>query len=213
MPDDLTITGPEVEAYLAQILPERDPVLVEMEAQAARRAIPIVGPAVGRLLYLAARMIGARRIFEFGSAIGYSTLWWARAAGEMGEVFYTDNSLENHREAAGYFTRAGVAGRIRQLGPGDALAAFQSTTGAFDLIFCDVNKPAYPEVLRLSLPRLRSGGLLVADNVLWSGKVARPDDSRETQAILEFNRAAYASPDLFPVIVPLRDGVLIARKS
>lgn len=211
MPDDLTITGPEVEGYLAGLLPERDPMLVEMEAQAKSRDIPIVGPVVGRLLYFAARLVGARRIFEFGSAIGYSTLWWARAAGENGEVFYTDHSPENQREAARYFARAGVGDRIRQL-PGDALAAFAATTGEFDVIFCDLDKPFYPEVLRVSLPRLRAGGLLVADNVLWKGRVARPDAACETQAILEFNRAVYQNPELFPVIVPLRDGVLLARK-
>ncbi len=211
MSGELTITGAEVERYLREAIPPRDAVLAEMEAQAARRDIPIVGPVVGRFLYLLARMAGARRIFEFGSAIGYSTLWWAHAVGEAGEVFYTDHSPANREEAAKYFERAGVAGRIRQL-TGDALASFAATTGDFDLIFCDLDKPSYPEVLRRSLPRLKPGGLLVADNVLWSGRVACPDETRETQAILEFNRAVYAHPGLFPAIVPLRDGLLVARK-
>ncbi|HKD44394.1 MAG TPA: O-methyltransferase, partial [Candidatus Angelobacter sp.] len=79
-----------VDEYLRDRLPERDPVLREMEKQAAERDIPIVGPAVARVLYQYARLIQAKKIFEMGSAIGYSTLWWALAVGEDGEVFYTD---------------------------------------------------------------------------------------------------------------------------
>jgi len=95
--------NPAVERYLDSLLPARDEVLEEMERQAAQRDIPIVGPAVARVLYQYARLINAKKIFELGSAIGYSTLWWARAVGDGGQVFYTDGDSKNANEARGYF--------------------------------------------------------------------------------------------------------------
>jgi predicted O-methyltransferase YrrM len=95
------ITDKLVEAYMDGLLPPRGEVLTEIEAEAARRDIPIIGPAVARVLYQYARLIGARRIFEMGSAIGYSTIWLARAAGEGGRVYYTDASEKNAAEARG----------------------------------------------------------------------------------------------------------------
>lgn len=200
-----------LEKYIYSLLPERDAVLREMEALARRRDIPIVGPAVGQLLALLVEITGAKRIFEMGSAIGYSTIWIARAAGRGAEVFYTDGNPENTRRAREYFRRAGVSGRIRVL-VGDAVNLIDNVPGKFDLIFNDVDKHQYPAVFRKALPRLRRGGLFVADNVLWSGAVARRATDSATRGIQEFNRLVYSSRKLFPVIVPLRDGVLVARK-
>src|SRR5262249_50765161 len=104
------ITNTAVDHYMLSLLPARGAVLEEMEEQARKRDIPIVGPAVGRVLFQYARLINARKIFELGSAIGYSTLWWAQAVGEDGEVFYTDGDSKRAEEARGYFERAGVAG-------------------------------------------------------------------------------------------------------
>ena len=206
------IVAPAVDQYMLDLLPERDPVLREMEAQAAKRNIPIVGPAVARVLYQYARLIGAKKVFEMGSAIGYSTLWWARAVGEGGEVFYTDGDKMNAAEARGYFQRAGVEGRIR-VQTGDALELLSEHKQEFDIIFNDVDKEDYPRVFRLAVSRLRKGGLFVTDNVLWSGKVAQknPTEAR-TKAIIEFNRLLYGSPDLFTTILPIRDGVAVAVK-
>lgn len=205
------ITEPKVEEYLYGLLPPRNAVLAEMEQQAKERHIPIVGPAVGRLFSLVAWIQGARRVFELGSAIGYSTIWWAEAVGPEGEVFYTDTSAANAREAEGYFQRLGLEGRIR-VRPREALAALRETPGEFDIIFCDLEKTQYPAALELGLPRLRPGGLFIADNVLWSGKVAEQDASAETQAILAFNGRIYEEPGLMAAIVPLRDGLAICRK-
>ena len=109
------ITDERVENYLYAMLPERDPVLQEMERQAKERDIPIVGPAVGRLFYQYARLINAKSVFEMGSAIGYSTIWWAQAvAAQGGKVHYTDGSRKNADEARGYFEQAGVAGHIER---------------------------------------------------------------------------------------------------
>src|SRR5438309_3491196 len=153
-----TLCAPEIERYIYEILPERDAVLQEIEREAEKRDIPIVGPAVGRLLFQYARLMNAKKIFEMGSAVGYSTIWWARAAGEAGEVFYTDGSQKNADEAGRYFHSAGVESRI-QIHVGDALELLSRQQQEFDIIFNDVDKEYYPQVLDLVAPRLRRGGL------------------------------------------------------
>ena len=209
----MSLLLPGLDAYLLSVLPPRDAVLTRMEAEAARRSIPIVGPAVGRVLAQYASLVGARRVFELGSAIGYSTLWLARAVGEGGRVFFTDGSQANADEARGYLAEAGVADRVTVL-VGDALTRLGETEGEFDLIFNDVDKEGYPDVARQAVPRLRAGGLLITDNVLWDGWLRQPscEDDAETAAIRTFNRMLYDHPDLETTIVPLRDGLAIARK-
>jgi caffeoyl-CoA O-methyltransferase len=206
------ITVPAVEDYIYSMLPPRDEVLTEIEAEAAKRDIPIVGPAVGRILSQLALMIGAKTVFELGSAIGYSTIWWARAVGEGGRVIYTDGDRKKAEEARRYFDRAGVNGRIT-IHTGDALEFLSEQKTEYDIIFNDVDKEDYPRVFKLVLPRLRKGGLFVTDNVLWSGRVAQQDPSEaSTKAILEFNRLLYGSQALFTTILPIRDGVAVAVK-
>ncbi len=202
----------QVEKYLDDVLPRRDALLAEMERYARKHDVPIIGPTCGRLLYLLTQISGARRIFEMGSAIGYSTLWFARAAGPQAEIFYTDSDALNAARARRNLERAGLAGRVQFL-VGDAIEQFDATGGDFDVIFIDIFKPQYPQALRKALPRLRSGGLLIADNVLWSGKAARRAKDKQTRAIQQFNKMVYASKELFPVIVPLRDGVIVCRKA
>jgi caffeoyl-CoA O-methyltransferase len=203
----------DVEDYLYELLPKREAVIEAMERYAEEHRIPIIGPAVARLLALLVQASGARRIFEMGSAIGYSTIWLARAAGPKAEVFYTDGDPENARRAQEYFRRAGIAKRVR-VQVGDALALLKKAPGKFDFIFNDVNKHQYPEALRVVLPKLRRGGLFITDNTLWSGKAARPaaSDDVDTLGVQEFNRLVYASKDLYAVLIPLRDGVTVCRK-
>lgn len=206
------ITGGPVEKYLYDILPARDAVLTEMERQATAENIPIIGPAVGRLMYLLAQISGAQRIFEMGSAIGYSTIWLARAAGAKAEIYYTDGDPKNAQRAKEFFKQAKVEKRIRMM-TGDALELLDKVRGKFDMIFIDVNKDQYPAALKKALPRIQRGGLLVTDNTLWSGRVTRAADSEATRGIQEFNKAVYAAKELFPVMIPLRDGVTVCRKS
>ncbi|MHB8500966.1 MAG: O-methyltransferase [Candidatus Acidiferrales bacterium] len=203
----------DVEQYLYELLPERDAVVSEMERYAAEHRVPIIGPAVARLLALFAQVSGAKRIFEMGSAIGYSTIWLARAAGPKGKVHYTDGDPANAQRAREYFRKAGVAKRIK-VEVGDALELLKKTSGKFDLIFNDVDKHQYPDALRAALPKLRRGGLFITDNTLWSGKAARPaaPEDAATLGVQEFNRLVYASKELYPVLIPLRDGVTVCRK-
>ncbi len=213
------IVGSEVETYLYQMLPERDAVLTKMEEEARKRKIPIVGPLVGRLLYLLTLIHKPRRIYEMGSAIGYSTIWWAKGVGKEGEVHYTDGSSKNAEEAVQYFREEGVE-QIVKVHIGNALTIIDDLPGEFDLIFCDIDKGGYPEAFKKAIPRLKKGGLFVADNVLWSGTVALPPDQpldtyggRDlVKAIQEFNRLIYTTPGLLTTIIPLRDGVSVSLK-
>src|SRR5271169_3275325 len=207
------IVNSEVEKYVYGLLPRRDAVVTEMERYATKHNVPIIGPAVARLLYLLAHVSGAKRMFEMGSAIGYSTIWLARAAGPKGKVHYTDGDPANAQRAREYFRRAGVAKRI-YVQVGDALDLLKKTPGKFDLIFNDVDKHQYPDALRVALPKLKRGGLFITDNTLWSGKAARPasPDDAATRGVQEFNRLVYALKELYPVLIPLRDGVTVCRK-
>ena len=206
------VTAPAVDDYLYSMLPPRDEVLAEMEDYATQHTVPIVGPAVARVLQQLAMMINAQHVFEMGSAIGYSTIWWARAVSDGGRVIYTDGDAQNAERARGYFGRAGVANRI-DIRIGDALELLSEQKQEFDIIFLDVDKEDYPRAFRLVAPRLRKGGLFITDNVLWSGRVTHknPSDAR-TKAIQEFNHLLYKSPDFFTTILPIRDGLAVALK-
>ncbi|MEP7366535.1 MAG: O-methyltransferase [Acidobacteriota bacterium] len=204
------IVNPEIEAYIHSLLPDRDEVVAEMEAFAAENRVPIVGPAVATMLASLVRLTGAKRIFELGSAIGYSTIWLARAAGDGAEVHYSDGSEANAERARGYFRRAGVEDRIT-IHVGDALGALAATDGEFDFIFNDVDKDGYPAVLEKAPERLRVGGLFLTDNTLWHARVLDPQVD-EDFGVLEFNRKVFSRNDLDVWISPLRDGVTVARK-
>ncbi len=202
-----------IQNYLDSLLPARDAILREMERYAAAHKVPIVGPACARVLWQLARAVEARRVFEMGSAIGYSALWLARAVGPKGKIFYTDSDPENARRAEAYLRRAGVLNRVKLM-VGDALDLLASTPGQFDMIFNDVDKPHYPAALRLATPRIRPGGLFVTDNVLWHGRVAKqaPRGDVSTAAVQKFNRQLSRSKQFFTIIIPLRDGLAVSLK-
>jgi caffeoyl-CoA O-methyltransferase len=205
------ILAEPVEQYLDSLIPKRDPLLREMEEYARQNHVPIIGAVCARLLALVTEMTGAKRIFEMGSAIGYSTIWFARAAGPKAKVYYTDGDPENAKIASENFRRAKLTDRIK-IQVGDARTSLRREKGPFDIILIDIDKEQYPEALRIALPRLKHGGLLIADNTLRRGLVAQKADSKQTAGIQKFNKLIYASRELYPVIVPLRDGVAICRK-
>ena len=207
------LVSPELDRYLIDVLPPRGPVITEMEEIAKKRDVPIVGPAVATLLAILARSIGARKVCELGSAIGYSTAFFAEAVGPGGSVLYTDGSEENAREASSYLERLKLRDRV-DVRIGEAVGILESTTGDFDVIFIDIDKDGYPRALDAAASRVRPGGFLLADNVLWSGRVVDASvRDAATEGIREFNRRLFARHDFETVIVPLRDGVAIARRS
>ena len=206
------LVAPELDRYILDLLPPRDPVIAEMEAYAEKHDVPIVGPAVGALLETLARSINAERVFEMGSAIGYSTAFFARAVGRGGQVTYTDGDPKKAAQAKAYLERLGYLDRV-VIRVGDAAEALEATTGYYDLVFIDVDKDGYPRCLQAAAPRVRRGGFLVADNVLWSGKVVDPSvKDAATEGIRTFNKRLFALPEFATVVVPLRDGVAIARR-
>ncbi|MEK6755053.1 MAG: O-methyltransferase [Bacteroidota bacterium] len=200
-----------VEDYLNDIIPERDAVLTDMEELAAKEDFPIIGPLVGRLLYIITKATGARRVLEMGSGFGYSAYWFAKAVGKDGRVVCTEESAMNEQVAQGFFKRGRIAERIEFL-VGDALKLVEKIEDEFDIVFIDIDKANYPKALKKAMPRLRKGGLLIADNVLWKGKVLDKKPDADTAGILTFNRMLYTSKDLFTGIVPLKDGVSISLK-
>ncbi len=208
------LLSPALEEYLLNLARSQhsDPVLDEMEARAAANNFPIVGRAVGRLLEVQARSIGARRVMELGSGYGYSAYWFARAVGDSGSVVCTDAAEDNARDAERYLQRAGLWERVRYR-VGDALQGFAAEEGDFDIVYCDVDKTGYPDCWRAASERIRVGGLYLCDNVLWSGRVAQPENSdASTEAIRLHNRLVAADPRYVSTIAPLRDGVMIALR-
>jgi caffeoyl-CoA O-methyltransferase len=206
------ITEPSIDKYIRDLIPKRDPVLREMEERASRERIPIIGPVVGTLLSQLARSIRAKRVFELGSAIGYSTIWLARALQPGGKIYYTDGNAENARAAEAYFERAGVRDRI-EIRVGDALTHFESVDGDFDFIFNDVDKHGYPEVYRKAAGRVRVGGFFVTDNTLWSARVVDPAvNDADTKGVREFNTLLSADSRFETTVLPLRDGVAVALR-
>jgi predicted O-methyltransferase YrrM len=203
---------PEIKAYIEQLSAHNDPVLAEMEAVAAERHFPIIGPVVGRFLYQTTLIRKATRIFELGSGYGYSTLWFAKAVQRLGggEIFHTDGDRKNSEQAKTYLSRAGVVELIR-FRVGDAIEALRQTPGPFDLIYMDIDKHQYPDAFPAIREKLPAGGVLIVDNMLWFGRVVQEEDTTAaTEGIRRFTRALWADSEFFTTLVPLRDGFVIS---
>jgi len=205
------IVSPEIEFYLDSLRPKRYPLFYELEKKSAADGFPAVGPEVGTLLQLLVKAIGAEYIMELGSGFGYSALWMAQALSENGRIILTDSNEENMRAAKKNFEIMKLSDKM-EFKLGNALDIFSRETGQFDLVFNDVDKEEYCEVIRLAHARLRQGGLLITDNTLWYGKVAEDDPDETTQAILEHNRLLKEDDRFLTMQIPLRDGLSISMK-
>ena len=206
-----------VERYLADLNRLSDPVLDDIARGNAVAHLPLVDAEVGALLRVLATSMGATRILEIGTAIGYSGIWLAGALPPGGTLLTMEINPERAKEARNNFAKAGLADRVSVI-VGDAGLTIAKVAGPFDLIFQDGHKPLYPVLLDRLVTLLRPGGLLVTDNVLWGGEVvpgfvAKPEhEPADTRAIVEYNQRLNAHPDLMTAIVPLRDGVAISVK-
>ena len=209
------LAQPALTAYLESVIPARPAVIQEMEAYAAERRFPIVGPVVGQLFYLLTRVTGARRVFEMGSGFGYSTAWFAMAVRDNGggEVHHVvwDEGLS--RQARGYLGRLGLADVV-QFKVNEAVAELRETPGEFDVIFNDIEKEGYPASYPVMKAHVRRGGVLLVDNMIWRGRAMDPAvTDAATQGVRELTRLLFADPDLAGIIVPLRDGVFVGYKT
>ena len=196
------VTAP-IEEYLNHVTPQEDPILAEMEARAGETDFPIVGPLVGRLLYQLVKLSGSQRILELGSGFGYSAYWFGKALEDSGEIILTEFQEENLALAKDWFQRGKIPSRAT-FHQGDALDILEGLEGEFDIIFNDVDKHRYPEVLPKAAARLRRGGLLISDNVLWHGRVVESDPDETTRKVLEYNRLIFEDSNFFSSIIPIR---------
>jgi predicted O-methyltransferase YrrM len=210
----MSATYDQICEYHLQLSRHADPVLLRMEEEAKRDRFPIIGPAAGKFCYLMARAIGARRVFELGSGYGYSTLWFARAVRENGggEVHHTVWDERLHVRARENVHEAGYSDLVR-FHLGEAVETLKSTDGPFDILFNDIDKHGYPASLPVMKEKLRVGGLILIDNMIWHGAVFDPNDqSPDTVGVREFTAALQADPDFVFQLVPVRDGIIAALK-
>lgn len=208
--------NPAIESYMRELLNKTDhPVLTAMENLARERNFPIVDRLVGAFLETQARSINAKRVFEFGSGYGYSAYWFAKAVGKEGKVICTDGDPLNKEKAEQFLSSAGLWDTV-DFRTGMAQSIFAQTDGLFDICYNDVDKGDYPEVWQMAKGRIRPGGLYIADNVLWHGRVALAEYEDIvpgwTEAIREHNEQIFADPGFDAYINPTRDGVIVARK-
>jgi len=213
---ELELINPLVESYMRDLVSHTNhSILFEMEEYAQVRRFPIVNRLVGIFLYTQAKMINAERVFEFGSGFGYSAYWFAKAVGNNGCVICSDTDAANLKLAEKYLSTTDLWSRIK-FNVGKAQVVFSQVDGLFDICYNDVDKGDYPEIWQMAKKRLRPGGLYIADNVLWHGRVVQENRvdslSRSTKSILKHNQLIFEDSEFDAFINPIRDGVIVARK-
>ncbi|MGI8835561.1 MAG: O-methyltransferase [Pyrinomonadaceae bacterium] len=199
--------------YLDGLITQTDPLLLEMEGYGSEHRVPSADREVARFVEITAQAIKARRALEVGMAIGYTTIHLARAVGEDGLVITIDPSEEMIKAADGYLERAGLRNRVR-IERGKALEVIPRLRETFDLVFIDALKDEYEGYLEFILPRLRTGGVVVVDNLLWGGKVATDpaSEDRNTAALQKFNQHFIQNPRLKALVMSVGDGLGYAVK-
>jgi predicted O-methyltransferase YrrM len=203
-----------VQDFLTALVPPREPELQKMEEYAAKKGFPIIGPVCGYYCYQLARMINAQSIFELGSGFGYSTAWFAKAVQENGGgvVHHTVWEDELSKRAQGHLSALGRADVV-EFHVAEAVEALRQTPGPFDIIFNDIDKEGYPDSLPITKEKLRSGGILIVDNMIWHGQTLDPNDHESsTEAIRRFTRDITTDLDWIVSLTPARDGMIVAYK-
>ena len=208
------LTYQATQDYLTSLVPPREQELQEMEDYAEKHNFPIIGPVCGYYCYQLARMIGAKSIFELGSGYGYSTAWFSKAVQENGGgvVHHTVWDEELSKSATSHLLKLGFAD-IVQYHVSEAVESLRQESGPFDIIFNDIDKQAYPVSLPVIKEKLRSGGLLIIDNMLWHGRIFDDTDiSPATEGVREFTRQITSDKDWIVSLAPMRDGMIVAYK-
>ena len=204
----------KTQEYLETLVPTREPELQKMEEYADKHDFPILGPVSGYYCYQLAVMLKAKSVFEMGSGYGYSTAWFAKAVKQNGGgvVHHTVWDEKLSKMAVSHLSKLGCDGLI-QYHVAEAVETLRKTEGPFDIIFNDIDKEAYPDSLPIIKEKLRSGGLLIIDNMIWGGRTFDKDHHDEsTEAIRRFTRDVTTDPDWIVSLAPIRDGMIIAYK-
>lgn len=208
------LTYKATQEYLTSLIPPREKEMQEMEAYAEKNNFPIIGATCGYYIYQLARMINAKSVFELGSGYGYSTAWFAKAVRENGGgVVHHTVWDENLSQMAKRHLVKLRSEDLVQFHISEAVEALKKTQGPFDIIFNDIDKQQYPASLPTIKSKLRSGGLLIIDNMLWSGRIFdEQDTSPATEGVREFTRQITSDSDWIASLVPMRDGMIVAYK-
>ena len=204
----------KLQEYLTSLVPPREPVLQEMEEYAEKNNFPALGPVCGYYCYQLARMMRATSVFELGSGYGYSTAWFAKAVRENGGgvVHHTVWDDKLSALAKEYLAKLGYEDLI-EFHNAEAVETLRKTPGTFDIIFNDIDKEGYPDSLPVIKSKLRSGGLLIIDNMIWHGQILDPNDrEKSTEAIRRFTRDVTTDSDWIVSLTPIRDGMIVAHK-
>jgi len=208
----MKITHPKVEKYMNSLLHNRSEIFKEIERYAQKIDFPIIEPLLGNLLKQYAQILKAKRVLELGSGFGYSALWFSEGMEEQTEIICTDFEEKNRELALEYFKKANVKPEI-DFRLGNGIEILDQLEEEFDIIFNDVEKEDYPEVYEKAIPRLAKGGLLITDNTLWYGKVAKKRiKDYQTEGARDYNRLAFNDIRVISIILPLRDGITISMK-
>jgi len=210
----MTITFDKAQTYLETLIPAREPELAQMEKYADENGFPIIGPVCGYYCYQLARMIGARSVFELGSGYGYSTAWFAKAVQENGGgvVHHTVWDQDLSEQAQAHLSNLGFNEFVKYH-VAEAVETLGKTDGPFDIIFNDIDKEAYPTSLPFIKEKLRSGGILIIDNMLWDGKTyTKSVKDKTTGAIRQFIQDITSDKDWIVSLAPIRDGMIVAYK-
>lgn len=215
-PSVIVPVDPAIESYMRGLVNHTDHVvLIEMETLARQNNFPIVGRLVGVFLEVLAKMINAKHVFEFGSGYGYSAYWFAKAVGQGGRVICSDGDPLNKDKAEQYLSSANLWDNV-EFHVGLAQDIFRQSNDLFDICYNDVDKGDYPAVWQMAKDRIRPGGLYIADNVLWHGRVATEDFVDVVpgwiEAITEHNQLIFSDPEFDTFLNPTRDGVIVARR-
>jgi len=210
--DKYGITDPRIDDYMISLLGQRNQTLSRMEEQAHREHIPIIGPMIAPLLTMITRMIKAKSVLELGTAIGYSTIYFAIALKETTGMITTVEKNETYaRQAINNIREAQLLDYVTVI-QDDIMKKLPELTGPYDIILIDTDKEIYPALLEPCVERLRTGGILLADNVLWDGLVVEEGLDTLADIMRDFNKRLYAHPALNSLILPFRDGVSISQK-
>ena len=212
----MSLISPSIEQYIHHHSGKEDEILYQLYRETHLKIMHprmLSGHVQGQFLQMLSALTSAKSILEIGTYTGYSAICMGRGMHPDGILHTIDIKEELYEIAHKYFTLAGLNNRIRQY-TGDALEIIPQIEATFDLIFIDADKCNYPQYFDLVADKLEVGGLLVADNVLWSGKVVEEADpaDADTQGVLEFNRKVQQDSRFQNVLLPLRDGLMLARK-
>ncbi|NHN61453.1 MULTISPECIES: O-methyltransferase [Halorussus] len=220
----MEILPEETERFVSAMVPDRDDTLREMEAHGEEIGFPTVGPEVGGFLRLAARMVDADRIFEFGSGFGYSAYWFAAALPDDGEIVLTEHDADELDRAREYLARGGYDD-LATFEDGDALETVERYDGPFDVVLIDCQKRAYPDAFDAVSEKVAPGGVVIADNAMVSGAQdfdailsilegnESGDADEETRGIADYLLAVRDDPAFETVAIPLGEGIAVSHRT